>query len=91
VQAALRKENEQIEILVMDTGVGIPSQEINKIFKGFYRTKPTTEEKVTGAGLGLTLVKQLIQRCGGTISVSSKVNKGTTFKILMPAVPLELT
>ena len=91
VQAALKKENEQIEILVMDTGVGIPSQEINKIFKGFYRTKPTTEEKVTGAGLGLTLVKQLIQRCGGTISVSSKVNKGTTFKILMPAVPLELT
>ena len=46
---------------------------------------------MTGAGLGLTLVKQLIQRCGGTISVSSKVNKGTTFKILMPAVPLELT
>ena len=91
VQAALRKENEQIEILVMDTGVGIPSQEINKIFKGFYRTKPTTDEKATGAGLGLTLVKQLIQRCGGTISVSSKVNKGTTFKILMPAVPLELT
>ena len=91
VQAALKKETEQVEILVMDTGVGIPSKEINKIFKGFYRTKPTTEEQVTGAGLGLTLVKQLIQRCGGTISVNSKVNKGTTFKILMPAVPLELT
>jgi len=91
VQASLKKETEHIEILVMDTGIGIPSKEINKIFKGFYRTKPTTEEQVTGAGLGLTLVKQLIQRCGGNISVTSKVNKGTTFKILMPAVPLELT
>lgn len=91
VQASLKKETEQIEILVMDTGVGIPSKEINKIFKGFYRTKPTTDEQTTGAGLGLTLVKQLIQRCGGNISVSSKVNKGTSFKILMPAVPLELT
>ena len=89
VQAALKNEQEQIEILVMDTGIGIPSKEISKIFKGFYRTKPTTE-KVAGAGLGLTLVKQLVQRCGGTISVSSKPGKGTTFKILMPAVPAEL-
>ena len=90
VQAALKNDNEDIEILVTDTGVGIATKEINKIFDGFYRTKPTTQEKVTGAGLGLTLVQQLIQRCGGSISVSSKVGKGTTFKILMPAVPAEL-
>ena len=90
VQAALKNEQEQIEILVMDTGIGIPSTEINKIFKGFYRTKSTTDAKLTGAGLGLTLVKQLVLRCGGTISVSSKLSKGTTFKILMPAVPAEL-
>ena len=91
VQAILKQENEYIEILVMDTGKGISNQEINKIFDGFYRTKPTTKGKATGAGLGLTLVQQLIQRAGGSISVSSKVNKGTTFKILMPAVPVELT
>ena len=89
VQAALKNDREHVEILVTDTGVGIPHQEINKIFDGFYRTKPATDE-VKGAGLGLTLVKQLIQRCGGTISVSSKTGKGTTFKILMPAVPREL-
>ena len=91
VQAILKQENEYIEILVMDTGKGISNQEINKIFDGFYRTKPTTKGKATGAGLGLTLVQQLIQRAGGSISVNSKVNKGTTFKILMPAVPVELT
>jgi signal transduction histidine kinase len=91
VQAALKNENEYVEIVVSDTGVGIPQTEINKIFDGFYRTKPITQEKLTGAGLGLTLVRQLIQRCGGSISVSSKVGKGTTFKILMPAIPAELT
>ncbi|HEY9769654.1 MAG TPA: ATP-binding protein [Coleofasciculaceae cyanobacterium] len=91
VQAALKNDNEQIEILIMDTGVGIATKEINKIFDGFYRTKPTTEDKATGAGLGLTLVKQLIQRCGGSIAVSSKVGKGTTFKILLPAIPAELS
>ncbi|MGL5796207.1 MAG: ATP-binding protein, partial [Waterburya sp.] len=90
VQAALKNENEYVEIVVSDTGVGIPQTEINKIFDGFYRTKPITQEKLTGAGLGLTLVKQLIQRCGGSISVNSKVGKGTTFKILMPAIPAEL-
>lgn len=90
VQAAAKNDNEYVEILVSDTGVGIPPNEINKIFHGFYRTKPTDLEKVTGAGLGLTLVRQLILRCDGSISVSSKVGKGTTFKILMPAVPMEL-
>ena len=90
VQAALKNDDEDIEILVTDTGVGIATQEISKIFDGFYRTKPITNQKVTGAGLGLTLVQQLIQRCGGSISVISKVGKGTTFKILMPAVPVEL-
>ncbi|MEM8722880.1 MAG: ATP-binding protein [Cyanobacteria bacterium P01_G01_bin.39] len=90
VQASFKKESEQIELLVMDTGVGISSSNISKIFDGFYRTKPTVEEKETGAGLGLTLVKQLVRRCSGTITVTSKVNKGTTFKILMPAIPAEL-
>lgn len=91
VQAALKNGSRYIEILVTDTGVGIATKEIDKIFDGFYRTKPTTNEKVKGAGLGLTLVQQLIQRCGGSISVTSKIGKGTTFKILMPAIPAELT
>lgn len=90
VQASLKSEAEYLEILVMDTGQGISSKEINQIFDGFYRTKPTTEGKTVGAGLGLTLVQQLVRRAGGTISVTSKVNKGTTFKILMPAIPREL-
>lgn len=90
VQVLAKSDREYVEISVHDTGVGIPSSEINKIFHGFYRTKPTTSTKITGAGLGLTLVQQLVNRCDGSISVSSKVGKGTIFKILLPAVPPEL-
>ena len=90
VQASYKKASQQIEILVTDTGIGIPSKEINRIFDGFYRTKPADKSQVAGAGLGLTLVKQSIQRSGGSIFVTSKLKKGTTFKILMPAVPAEL-
>ena len=87
VQAALG--DEYVELTVSDTGVGIETKELNKIFDGFYRTKPTNNNS-TGAGLGLTLVQQLVKRCGGSISVSSKVGKGTSFKILLPIVPAEL-
>ena len=90
VQASAKNDNEQVEIIVSDTGVGIPNGEIDKIFHGFYRTKPTSKEEVTGAGLGLTLVQQLILRCNGSISVDSQVGKGTSFKIIMPAVPMDL-
>ena len=90
VQASFKQNSQEIEILVTDTGVGIPSKEINRIFDGFYRTKPADQSQTAGAGLGLTLVKQSIQRSGGQISVTSKPSKGTTFKILMPAVPAEL-
>ena len=89
VQALSKNDSEHIEILVTDTGIGIPNKDINRIFEGFYRTKSTGNE-ATGAGLGLTLVQQLVQRCGGSISVTSQVGKSTTFTILMPAVPREL-
>ena len=90
VQASDKKASQQVEIIVSDTGIGIPNQEISRIFDGFYRTRPEDKSQIAGAGLGLTLVKQLIERSGGSISVTSKPNKGTTFKILMPAVPAEL-
>ena len=88
VQAALK--NEYVELTVSDTGVGIETKELNRIFDGFYRTKSNNSDS-SGAGLGLTLVQQLVKRCGGSISVNSKVGKGTSFKILLPVVPAELT
>ena len=68
----------------------IEKARIPKIFNSFYQGRPPQREGETennGAGLGLTIVKQLLDRCGGSISVSTQVNKGSTFKVLLKTVP----
>jgi signal transduction histidine kinase len=82
-------QNEYVELTVNDTGIGIEAKELSKIFEGFYRIKTNNSEKIAGAGLGLTIVRQLVQRCGGSISVTSKPGKGSSFKVLLPIVPSE--
>jgi signal transduction histidine kinase len=89
VQASLR--DDQIELIVSDTGIGIDTKELGKIFNSFYRGRTAINEQVSGAGLGLTIVQQLIRRCGGSISVNSKVGKGSSFRILLPVIPPELS
>ena len=70
-------------IVISDTGKGIPPEDIAKIFEPYYSTKET------GTGLGLAIVKKAIDDHGGSISVSSKQNSGTTFTIILPAKPAE--
>jgi signal transduction histidine kinase len=82
VQAGLK--NEAIELSVTDTGIGIEPRDLPKIFNSFYRGRNTTSDKVAGAGLGLTVVQQLLQRCGGRITVNSKLGKGSIFKLFLP-------
>lgn len=88
VQACLRDED--VEVTVSDTGVGIATKELGKIFESFYRGRGALHQRVPGPGLGLTVVRQLVQRCGGSISVNSVVDKGSSFKVLLPTIPLEL-
>ncbi|MBE9126436.1 MULTISPECIES: DICT sensory domain-containing protein [unclassified Coleofasciculus] len=79
-------QGECIQLTFTDTGMGIAESEIPKIFDSFYRGRPIPGAEM-GAGLGLTIVQQLLLRCGGSISVSSKVGKGSTFKLLLPIAP----
>jgi two-component system, OmpR family, phosphate regulon sensor histidine kinase PhoR len=88
VQAGLKDLN--VELTIGDTGRGIDPQELSKIFDSFYRTKTVNNDQTTGAGLGLTIVRQLVEKSGGEIFVTSKLGKGSSFKILLPALPLEL-
>ncbi|MCG8571264.1 MAG: ATP-binding protein [Spirochaetes bacterium] len=74
---AKNKKNETI-IQVIDNGSGIKNSDINKIFQAFYSTK--TKQK--GSGLGLYIVKQLVQKMNWSIEVSSRINSGTTFSLL---------
>lgn len=88
VQAAIKSR--QVELTIGDTGRGIETQELPKIFDSFYRTKTASNDQIAGAGLGLTIVRQLVEKSGGKISVSSKLGKGSVFKILLPTLPPEL-
>ncbi|MGV2830531.1 ATP-binding protein [Myxosarcina sp. GI1(2024)] len=83
-------KQEFIELSITDTGIGIDIKELDNIFDSFYSTKAINNRQTTGAGLGLTIVLQLVNRIGGSIEVSSKVGKGTSFKLLLPVVPAEL-
>ncbi|RLB18527.1 MAG: hybrid sensor histidine kinase/response regulator [Deltaproteobacteria bacterium] len=77
---------EYIEIKVKDNGVGIPQEELPKIFDKFYRVKHPRTREVMGTGLGLAIVKAIVENHQGSIDVESEPNKGTTFRILLPAI-----
>jgi signal transduction histidine kinase len=69
-----------LQISVSDTGIGIPPENLEKIFDAFYTTKPAGE----GSGLGLYIVKQIIEKHQGCISVKSELGKGTTVFVKFP-------
>ncbi|MEM7713701.1 MAG: DICT sensory domain-containing protein [Cyanobacteria bacterium P01_A01_bin.68] len=78
-----RRLDGYIQLEFRDTGIGIPENEISKIFNRFYKVRPAVNEETGSAGLGLTIVEKLIQRCGGSISVSSVPGEGSSFKVLL--------
>ena len=75
-----------IEIKVVDTGVGIPEGDLSRIFDKFFRIRSEYTRKVVGSGLGLPLVKAIIEAHLGTITVESVLGKGTTFTVLFPCI-----
>jgi signal transduction histidine kinase len=85
VRAGLQGDYVQLEF--RDTGIGIPSSEIPKVFDRFYRVRPVAGEDPGGAGLGLTIVQQLLLRCGGSVAVKSKLGEGSVFNVLLPIAP----
>jgi two-component system phosphate regulon sensor histidine kinase PhoR len=86
VSVKARSIDQFIEIKVSDTGVGIPAEEIPKIFEKFYRIKHPKTRHITGTGLGLSLVKGIVKAYHGSIGVESVPGKGTIFTILLPTM-----
>jgi signal transduction histidine kinase len=82
-----KRQGDYVQLEFRDTGIGIPQAEIPKIFDRFYRVRQSAEE-VSGAGLGLTIVQQLILHCSGSISVRSKFGEGSTFNVMLPIYKL---
>jgi signal transduction histidine kinase len=79
-----KQQGEYVQLEFKDTGVGIPVNEIPKIFDRFYRLRQPNGEDMGGSGLGLTIVQQLLLRCGGSISVKSRPGEGSIFNVLLP-------
>ncbi|HEY2250399.1 MAG TPA: ATP-binding protein, partial [Planctomycetaceae bacterium] len=74
-------EGSRCRIDVEDTGIGIPQAHIQRIFERFYRVDRARSRELGGTGLGLSIVKHLVQILDGTVSVSSRLGKGTTFTV----------
>lgn len=75
-----RENNGFVEIVISDTGCGIPEKDLNRIFDPFYTTKPIGK----GTGLGMHIARDIIQKHRGDILVQSQVGKGTTFTVRLP-------
>ncbi|WP_221392674.1 ATP-binding protein [Dyadobacter sp. NIV53] len=80
-----------IKLHVMDTGKGIPQDQQNRIFDRFYRVADSSgNRRQTGTGIGLALVKELVQLQGGYITVESQAGRGSRFLVLLPYQPVEV-
>ena len=73
-----------MSLAVQDNGTGILKREQKRIFERFYRVDDTLTREVEGSGLGLAMVKYIVEAHGGTISVESQVGEGSTFTVSLP-------
>jgi len=79
-----RADNEHGVLSVRDTGIGIPKKHHARIFERFYRVDKARSRELGGTGLGLSIVKHLTQAFGGSISIDSDVDRGSTFEVRLP-------
>lgn len=84
------KDLDAVEIRVADRGMGIPEEEQEHIFDPFFRGKRPVQDQIHGTGLGLSLVKKIVEAHGGSITVRSEPSRGTEFVIRIPAAPPQL-
>ncbi|WP_270811372.1 sensor histidine kinase [Hungatella effluvii] len=79
------REDNGVTVKIADTGIGIPEEELPHIFEPFYRVDQSRSRAVGGAGLGLPLVKDIVEKHGGEVAVKSAAGEGTTFILRFPA------
>jgi two-component system phosphate regulon sensor histidine kinase PhoR len=86
VSISLRPEGpDKVVLSVADTGIGIPQEDLDRIFERFYRTDASRARTSGGFGLGLAIVRDLVGAMGGEIAVTSTVGEGSTFAVTLQA------
>jgi two-component system phosphate regulon sensor histidine kinase PhoR len=86
IRVLTRADNGHVVVEVTDNGIGIPEADLSRVFERFYRVDKSRSRDMGGTGLGLAIVKHVVQSHGGTIEASSRLGKGTTFRMTLPAL-----
>jgi len=86
VRLAAERRNGELTLSVSDKGAGIGQEDLPRIFERFYRADKARSRKLGGTGLGLSIVKHIAQLHGGRVEAESDVEKGTTIRVILPAV-----
>jgi signal transduction histidine kinase len=87
VSVHIAGRGDSVELVVEDTGIGIPSDEQGQLFSRFFRASTATQHAIPGTGLGLSISRALVEQHGGTIAVQSTVGEGTRVTVTLPATP----
>jgi two-component system, OmpR family, phosphate regulon sensor histidine kinase PhoR len=88
---ASRQPGGKVAITIADSGIGIPSEDLPRIFERFYRVDKARSRAVGGTGLGLSIVKHVVEQMMGTVSVESQLGKGAKFTVILPEAPREFS
>lgn len=84
VTIGIKAEENTLEIVIEDTGIGMSEEDLSKLFNEFVRIKSEKTKGISGSGLGLSIVKKIIDEYNGNITVESKPDEGTTFRLRLP-------
>lgn len=84
IAVSASEEADRVLIEVRDSGIGIPREDLSRIFERFYRVDRTRSRELGGTGLGLSIVKHILEAHGGTVSVESEIGKGSRFILIFP-------
>jgi signal transduction histidine kinase len=89
VQISAQRKGEELWISVMDTGIGIPERDYDRIFDSFYQVEPSLTRRYEGMGLGLSVAKSMVELHSGRMWVESVVGKGSRFTVVLPISPFK--